>query len=381
LKSAALQRSFDTSADRLAGPDFENPSKVAAHENERLPSLDFLRGLAALSVFVPHFFMYERQEVAEFPELMATMAVEVFFVLSGFVLGPQIILCAQQRTWSTLRIFWIRRWMRTIPSYIVALLGVSILSNEIGSNDFFRYCFYVQNLFAQHNTTDYFPVAWSLSVEEWYYVTFPPFLLLIGLLLRSDGFKTYVSAALAFIAIITVIRFLLGDMQDWGASVRRVVVFRIDSIAYGFLLFLVVRQFGFGGGNTSRIISIVALVAATALLGFLNGLIEHGDLHWARHIHPFASAAFGMSALAFFLSFNSWFSGPYMAALSTYLGRISYPAYLFHLVILYALFRSIPNVYSLVPFALYVAAVFGFATFFFYTVERNILAARPRYQK
>jgi hypothetical protein len=35
----------------------------------------------------------------------------------------------------------------------------------------------------------------------------------------------------------------------------------------------------------------------------------------------------------------------------------------------------------LAPFVLYIATVFGFSTFFFYGVERNILAARPHYSK
>src|SRR3954447_6798479 len=107
--------------------------------SERLPSLDFLRGLSAMSVFIPHFLMYNTQNVPELPELISTMAVEVFFILSGFVLGPQIVLCAQRRNWRTLRTFLVRRWMRTIPSYFVALLGTSILFGTIMTPDFFRY--------------------------------------------------------------------------------------------------------------------------------------------------------------------------------------------------------------------------------------------------
>jgi peptidoglycan/LPS O-acetylase OafA/YrhL len=57
---------------------------------KRFASLDFLRGLAALAVAVPHYVTLNEagQPVAD---AIAITAVEVFFVLSGFVLAPQIL--------------------------------------------------------------------------------------------------------------------------------------------------------------------------------------------------------------------------------------------------------------------------------------------------
>jgi peptidoglycan/LPS O-acetylase OafA/YrhL len=162
-------------------------SGAPAADTERVVSLDLLRGLAAFAVMVPHFFMYYLGEASDLAEVVSITAVEVFFVLSGFVLGPQIVLCAQRRNWATLRTFLLRRWMRTIPSYLAALLAISVVFRELGSADFFRYATYVQNLSSQYNNRDYYPVAWSLSVEEWYYVVFPPFLLLYGKLVTRRG--------------------------------------------------------------------------------------------------------------------------------------------------------------------------------------------------
>src|SRR5262249_46281512 len=160
-----------------------------------------LRGVAAFAVMVPHFFMYYLGDASTIAEIVSITAVEVFFILSGFVLGPQIILCAQRKNWATLRTFLVRRWMRTIPSYLVALLAIAVLFREIGGADFVRYATCVQNLFSQHNPRDYYPGAGGFSVEEWYYVAFPPFLLLYGKLtnFRSEWWG-YVSAALLFIA-------------------------------------------------------------------------------------------------------------------------------------------------------------------------------------
>ncbi|HEY6992073.1 MAG TPA: acyltransferase [Xanthobacteraceae bacterium] len=348
--------------------------------SERIVSLDLLRGLAALAVMVPHFFMYYLGEASAIAEVVSVTAVEVFFVLSGFVLGPQIVLCARRGNWATLRTFLIRRWMRTIPSYLVALLAISVIARELGSADFFRYGAYVQNLLSQHNDRDYYPVAWSLSVEEWYYVLFPPFLLLYAKLVRRGGeWLEHVCAAVLFIAGITLLRFLYGDTADWGAHVRRVVVFRIDSIAYGFLLYLVLQRAKFEWNARLRLGALLLLAATTIALLEINARMLASGAGWLRQIHPFVSAAFGMSTLVFFLSVNSLLQSHWKSAVSAYLGHLSYPIYLFHLVILYVLVRYLPQHNELWHFVPYASAVILFTTVFHYGFERPILAARPRY--
>jgi peptidoglycan/LPS O-acetylase OafA/YrhL len=350
--------------------------------SERVESLDLLRGLAAFAVMIPHFFMYYLANASAIAEIISVTAVEVFFVLSGFVLGPQIVLCARRKNWPTLRTFLLRRWMRTIPSYLVALLAISVIFGQIGSLDFFRYASYLQNLFSQHNARDYYPVAWSLSVEEWYYVAFPPFLLLYGKLTRgaSESFE-YVGAALVFILFVTLARAIYGDTADWGEHVRRVVAFRVDSIAYGFLLYLILQPAKFEWNATLRSLAFLFLVVTTALLLHVNLQMLESGAAWPKHVHPFASAAFGMSTVTFFLSINSLLRTQWMKAVATYLGHISYPVYLFHLAILFTLARFLSPHNDAWHFLLYAGTVVLFTTLFFHGFEKPILASRPRYRQ
>jgi len=151
----------------------------------RLASLDFLRGVAALAVAIPHYLMLGSTDwpVAQ---VVSILAVEVFFVLSGFVLAPQILRCLQSAWRSDALTFLARRWMRTIPPYLVALAAITIVSGNIFSGDVAAYVFYVQNFFASlPEKRDYFAVAWSLSVEEWFYIVFA--LLLFGARLAGLG--------------------------------------------------------------------------------------------------------------------------------------------------------------------------------------------------
>ncbi len=193
---------------------------------ERVAALDLLRGVAALSVAIPHFVMLN--SASDPAEIVSVLAVEVFFVLSGFVLGPQILRCLRSGQAGDLGVFLARRWMRTIPPYLFALALMSVIVGHVELADLARYALYVENLFAQDNVTDYFPVAWSLSIEEWFYIAFPGLLMIAAWRLRNnrDGFAVLV--ALGFIGTITVLRQLFGNLDDWGPSVRRVVAFRVE---------------------------------------------------------------------------------------------------------------------------------------------------------
>ena len=153
---------------------------------KRSASLDFLRGMAAFAVAIPHY-LTANAPFQPFAEAFAIAGVEVFFVLSGFVLAPQIVDWVVGKPWRNLGVFLIRRWMRTIPPYVVALVVIAVLTGNLMTADFVRYLFYVENLFSSANHVDFYPVAWSLAVEEWFYLLFAPALFLAARLLgRGD---------------------------------------------------------------------------------------------------------------------------------------------------------------------------------------------------
>lgn len=340
--------------------------------SERLNSLDLLRGVAAATVAGAHFAMHSHL-FGELAEAVSIVAVEVFFVLSGFVLAPQILHVVRGDPRSDLPVFLVRRWMRTVPPYLIALVMVSTISGALGSGDFIRYLFYVQNLFGQHVSRDFYPVAWSLSVEEWFYVAFPPFMLLAAAWAgRSDAALR--NAALALILITTAGRLLFGQQPDWGAEVRRVVVFRIDAIAWGFVLYLAVRN---GAVRLAGGVLCVASVAGFLSLVALTGQLEESRL--AQFCYPLGAAFFGCSLIAWCLSVEEKLRR--FNTLADASGRLSYPIYLFHLVALYVVSLLGDGVGVPVKAAAFVALVLGIAAFSAYMIEAPILEMRPRYRK
>src|SRR5689334_25429303 len=108
-----------------------------------------------------------------------SMGVEIFFVLSGFLVG-RIFLEAIARTsfsWATVKYFWTRRWFRTLPAYYLAFFASVLFAYLINhwailsvpSN--YLYLVFLQNFFTR--SPDFFGHGWSLSVEDWFYLLLP----------------------------------------------------------------------------------------------------------------------------------------------------------------------------------------------------------------
>ena len=207
---------------------------------KRSASLDFLRGAAAFAVAIPHY-LTANAPFQPFAEAFAIAGVEVFFVLSGFVLAPQIVDWVVGKPSRNLGVFLIRRWMRTIPPYVVALAVVAALSGNLMTADFVRYLFYVENLFSSANHVDFYPVAWSLAVEEWFYVLFAPALFLVARLLGRRDRRLEAIFAVLVILVVAALRLAFAP-HDWDLNVRRVTLFRINSIVWGFLLYLALER-------------------------------------------------------------------------------------------------------------------------------------------
>ena len=349
---------------------------------KRSPSLDFLRGAAAFAVAVPHY-LTANAPFSPATESVAVAAVEVFFVLSGFVLAPQIVDWVVGRPWRNLGVFLVRRWMRTVPPYAAALVVVALMTGNLFTADTVRYLLYVENLFWSANAIDYYPVAWSLAVEEWFYLLFAPLLFLLGRALGRSDRRIDVAFAILFVFVIAALRAFAAP-SDWDLNVRRVTLFRIDSIVWGFLLYLALERNPLLRLKTVRgdrmLVGLGAALVAAAALEFRVAMLALEGYRVAQQMFPYASALFGLAAVGFFREADGLFKRPRIAAASFYLGRISYSAYLFHIVLVMALKPLIGGLPIAVQLALYVAAICAFSTLFWRGFERPLLAARPDYR-
>ena len=350
---------------------------------KRSASLDFLRGSAAFAVAIPHY-LTANAPFEPAVETVAIVGVEVFFVLSGFVLAPQIVGWVIAKPWRNLGVFLARRWMRTIPPYVAALAVVALMTGKFLTADTLRYLFYVENLVGSANVTDYYPVAWSLAVEEWFYILFAPLMFLVGRFIGRSDRRFEVAFAALFLVAVSVLR-AFATPHNWDLDVRRATVFRVDSIVWGYLLYLALEKQPLLTLKTAREQrTLAALGAALGLSTALEFAVTLGAINGsviAQQAFPYSSALFGMAAVGFFREADQLFKGRVVRAVSFYLGRISYSAYLFHIVIVIALKPKISDWPLLAQLALYVALISAFSTIFWRGFERPILAARPDYAR
>ncbi len=295
------------------------------------PDLEGLRALAVLLVVAYH---------ARVPGFGGGfVGVDVFFVLSGYLITGLLLRELRQSGTISLPAFYARRARRLLPAALLVLFVTLVVSvvvlpplqvGDVGG-DIAAAALYVSNLRFGVQATDYFQAAqapspvlhyWSLGVEEQFYLFWPAIVLLVGRGAARIGRRV----GLTVIAISTA-SFLLAV---WLTSVDE---------AWAFYL-LPTRAWELGLGATIAV-SAVRLSAiperlATALgwagvgLVVLSGVMLSVDT-------PFPGTAALLptvgSAFVILAGFRAvpWGAGRLLStALPRFLGRISYSLYLWH---------------------------------------------------
>jgi GT2 family glycosyltransferase/peptidoglycan/LPS O-acetylase OafA/YrhL len=98
---------------------------------------------------------------------------------------------------------------------------------------------FTQNWSSPH--PNFFPEAWSLSIEEWYYVLIPSALFLFVKVLRISPKQSIVYVACAVIFAVTLVRYFrfasgqYSTYDDWDTVFRKQVITRLDSLMFGML--------------------------------------------------------------------------------------------------------------------------------------------------
>lgn len=211
------------------------------HNSDYIFGLDILRAIAILFVLFGHTFQRSILPLwlSHFGAF-GSIGVEIFFILSGFLIGGIILKLFEKNkfhSYNDITDFWKRRWMRTLPMYIIALLaflrfdynGAHLLTYHP------EYWLFLQN-FAWSIPDDFFTLSWSLAIEEHFYLWFPiVFFIMIKLFSKKVAFG---SSALFFLVFSICYRLSLPEMSfnDWNLNSRMVVLSRLDAIMFGVLM-------------------------------------------------------------------------------------------------------------------------------------------------
>lgn len=336
-----------------------------------LPALDGLRAVAVFTVVALH---------ANFPlRIPGDLGVSAFFVLSGFLI-TRLLISERERTGDvSIRRFYLRRTMRIFPAYYAFLLLSYAIDAHAGQRwsptllaNTLTYTVNYFNAFNHHPTTSV-AHAWSLAVEEQFYLLWP----LAFVILAARGRRALVAGvSLAALAAVAWRSWLILGAHVDASYVYNAFDTRLDNLAIGCLLALAV--------DYERVVAAATMVAKRSwfpIVVLVLLLTSRLALPDAYHY----SIGFTVDALLVAVLIAQllqlyrtclwgWLEWPAVR----YLGTISYPIYLYHQWGA-SVGRRIAGDGRLVEFAVGVLATILLATGSYYVIERPFLKLKARY--
>ncbi len=213
---------------------------------QRIFGLDLMRAVAILLVIFSHTLWIVPKAkglVLDLLSLSGFLGVEIFFVLSGFLIGRIIykLFVRDDFDFSKVKYFWVRRWFRTLPNYYFVLLLNIAVGAYLGTNlpdNLWQYFLFFQNF--SWGMPLFFTESWSLPIEEFAYIIGP--LLLFGtLFLKLKISKPLLFALMTlFVIIVSLIIKIIynanvenNNLIYWNVNLKATTIYRLDAIYYG----------------------------------------------------------------------------------------------------------------------------------------------------
>ncbi|MFJ3058447.1 acyltransferase family protein [Herbaspirillum sp. NPDC087042] len=339
----------------------------------RLLEVEGLRAFAVLSVIINHFFE------AALPS--GFLGVDVFFVISGYVITKYLTESHFESWKDFLSQFYARRIKRLLPALLVCVIVTSLVFVKFTTRppqDVFRTAAFAllgtSNVFLYIRSTDYFSLdaklnpfthTWSLGVEEQFYLLFPLALGLAGYVSIGEGKRRSMTWMLPIaLALSLILWFALPPTSH--AARFYLLPTRIWELAVGALCYIY-RSKSVGPQRHDLSVNIDVTAAALVAVMFL----PQSEQTWST------VAGVGLTAMLLIairprqLTYRILSSRPL-----AFIGTISYSLYLWHWSVLVMAKWTLGE--SVTAKAISLALVLVLALCSFYIVEQPLRHIRLR---
>ena len=317
------------------------------NKSKYLPSIDSLRALAVLAVIIYHV------DVNYLPG--GFLGVDLFFVLSGYLISSLIIKEYKKTGSLNLYNFYIRRARRLLPAVyfmITVVLVVMVMFNGVllkkshldaifgyiySSN--WWYIFHKLDYFDSFGSQSPFKHLWSLAIEEQFYMIFPLLFLLINRKKKDkDGFyklnRNFLYVILGVILVSLIVHIILFDINNisriyFGTDTR---AFSLLVGAVGAILYPMDKLNTKITPQENLLYSVVSLISITALITIMIYTSEYNT--WL-----YRGGFLLVAILGIIIIISSGKQHTVMAKLLSFkpvvfIGKISYSLYLWHFPVL-----------------------------------------------
>ncbi len=346
----------------------------------RLFGLDLLRAIAIIWVMLFHATKYGTP-YREFSGL-GWMGVDLFFVLSGFLIGSQLFKLICQRQEINLSEFYLNRIFRILPAYMVVLIIyflVPFTREGNGLQPLWQFLSFSVNLFIDTSNNNTFSHVWSLCIEEYFYLFFP---IAVLLLMNRSSVSKILALSLFFIAFGMYLRgYIWVNQLGWGQSYFENIYYptytRLDGLLAGVLL-AALKVF------KPKLWGFIMNHANKALLVGLSGVALSIWIFEARF--GYMATVIGFPILSFSFAFivagassSSSVFGKYKVPGAYFVATLAYSLYLTHKSVFHMLNTTIGEQLSAkgyVAFFVYGGAALFVAIILYVIVERPFLKLR-----
>lgn len=358
----------------------------------RLPGLDLLRAIAIVWVMTFHSYIVWNitDDIRPYWQF-GWMGVDLFFVLSGYLIGSQVLKPLARGEPLRFGDFYLRRAFRIFPAFFVVLALYALwpdFREQPGMQPVWQFLTYTVNLLIDTTKNLAFSHVWSLCVEEHFYMLFP--LLAWVLTRRASLGKTVTTCLIVLLGGIALRSFIwLHWMQPvQGADDGRYSTIFLENIYYP---------------SYSRLDGLLAGVALAAIqvgrprwwaraqtkanLLMLAGLVVVATAMWIFTDRAgFVATSIGYPLLSLGLALlvcaasgpQSWL-GRWRVPGAGWLALASYSLYLSHKGVFHLVQKALvayPQVHGLAAFACYALATLLAGALLHYAVERPFLRLR-----
>ncbi|CAN5246476.1 acyltransferase [soil metagenome] len=339
------------------------------------PSLEGLRGVAIILVIVFHTTVFLMPSDATGPLPGGFVGVDVFFVLSGFLITALVLQELRDSGDVSLRRFYQRRLQRVLPA-LAMLLGVATLyvwATGLDLRAHLTVIGYVLSGSANWFRRDGAELTlglshlWSLAIEIQFYVVWP--MLLVALYRRARPLVIAGVVLVTVLAAASLRGLLFASQHDWSSVYFRTDA-RLDQLLTGALLACALT-WGWLRPLASGLVTMVGLAVVLAVSAVASTDSSWYYLGGATAV-ALATAAVLASTLEGTDLLSRWLSWPPLR----WVGRLSYSLFLWHVPMYFVVARHLGSQPTAVRVTIGQAASLLVAWISFRFVEAPLLGLR-----